>query len=520
MSIFGMFQLSAHKQNQQQKQSESFFPPWTIDALCVVVVVLYFLNFALPAVGGHLADDEIPELYRYWYYGPLKWLWANICFWRDTKTFFRPGGVLYYGMLYHCFGLNPRPYHIAQISILAASIPMLYYLARSLSSSRSVAFLAVLAVCYHAKLISLVFQGSFGYDVLCGFFYFAALTYYIHFRQRDAQLRALQLVGFLVLYVGSLDFKEMAVTLPVIVLIYEVLKSPRWRNWKQFIRWAYSSTIPALIAGLITAVYIYGRIHGPTSLAMAVHYRPQYSSSNFLKSNASFVSQLFYGVPISEKGLLALWAQVFIYAFLRRDRMLRLMAFWIVIVPLPLAFILPIRGGGHLYLLLFGWAMIFGKVASDLIELLCKFSLLIGRTAADAAAGKASQTTLRIAATLVVALFLAIFTRWKNPPSYVRAFQNVGQKTSHVIQAFRALDLRPAPRSGILVKGNPFIPGQGWNARFIPALLWNDHTLRIWMDGLNKLTPQQLENMDYIILLSEFHAEVARAPEPQRRPWR
>src|SRR4030095_1860287 len=211
-------------------------------------------------------------------------------------------------------------------------------------------------------------------------------------------------------------------------LSYEVLKSPRWGDWKQFIRWAYSSTIPALIAGLITAVYIYGRIHGPTSLAMAVHYRPQYSSSNFLKSNASFVSQLFYGVPISEKGLLALWALVFIYAFLRRDRMLRLMAFWVLIVPLPLAFILPIRGGGHLYLLLFGWAMIFGKVASDLIELLCKFSLLIGRTAADAAAGKASQTTLRIAATLVVALFLAIFTRWKNPPSYVRAFQNVGQK--------------------------------------------------------------------------------------------
>jgi hypothetical protein len=128
-----------------------------------------------------------------------------------------------------------------------------------------------------------------------------------------------------------------------------------------------------------------------------------------------------------------------------------------------------------------------------------------------------SQTTLRIAATLVVALSLAIFTRWKNQPSYVRAFQNVGQKTSHVAQAFRSLDLRPAPGSTILVKGNPFIPGQGWNALFIPSLLWNDHSLQIWLDGVNKLTPQQLEKVDYIILLSEFHAEIVRAPESQRR---
>jgi hypothetical protein len=542
MSIFQLFQLSAQKQNQQQQRSEGFPPRLAIDVLCVVVLVLYFLYFALPAIDGHLAEDEIPELYRYWYHGSLKWLWANICFWRETITFARPGGVFYYVPLYHCFGLNPRPYHIAQITILAASIPMLYYLTRSLSSSRSVAFLAVLALCYHVKLISLVFVGSFSYDVLCGFFYFAALTYYIHMRERGAQLRPLQLVGFLALYVCALDFKEMGVTLPVIVLIYEVLKSPRWRDWRQFIGWACSSATPALLAGLITAFYIYGRIHGPRSMATSGHYKPHYSWSNFLKSNAYFVSQLFYGFAVSEKALLALWALVFIYAFLRRDRMLQLMAFWVLIVPLPLAFI-PIRGGGHLYLPLFGWAMIFAKIASDLIALLCKSSLLIGQgapvgaatgaiiggaangrvrgaaigTAAGAAAGKMSPSTFRIAATLMVAFALAIFTRWNNQPSLVRAFRNVGQKTSHVVRAFRSLDLRPAPRSTILVKGNPFIPGQGWDSSFIPALVWNDHSLRIWLDGLNKLTPQQLANMDYVILLSEFHAEVVRAPESQRR---
>jgi len=64
----------------------------------------------------------------------------------------------------------------------------------------------------------------------------------------------------------------------------------------------------------------------------------------------------------------------------RRDRMLRLMAFWIVIVPLPIAFILPIRGGGCLYVLLFGWAMIFARASCDLIAFVAKAFVAHGRS--------------------------------------------------------------------------------------------------------------------------------------------
>ena len=274
--------------------SERAYRDIILDAICVTVLIAYFLYFALPAVGGHFAQDVIPELYRYWHFGPLKWFWANICFWRDTIFFFRPGGVLYCGVLYHCFGLNPRPYHIAQISILAASIPMLYYLTRSLSSSRSVAFLAVLAFCYHVNLISLVFVDSFSYDVLCGFFYFAALTYYIHIRERDAQVHPFQLIAFLALYICALDFKEMAVPLPVIVLIYEFLKCHRWVTRKEFLRWCSSFATPPPMAGLLTTLYIYGKSHGIGSLANLDSYRPRISWHTFTASNAAFVSQLFF----------------------------------------------------------------------------------------------------------------------------------------------------------------------------------------------------------------------------------
>jgi hypothetical protein len=498
------------------------------DASCVAVLIAYFLYFALPSLRGGFREDEMMNMGICWCSGALRSFLANIVFWKlflcpaDALYhlplyLYRPGGALYYLPLYHFFKLDPLPYRIAQIAILAASIPLVYYLSRRLASSRSIAFLAALPLCYHPRLASLVFVGAFIYDVLCGVFYFAALAYYIHIREKDVSLRPLQLLAFLVLYVCALNCKEMAVTLPVIVLIYEFLKSPGWKDWKTFPRWIRSYAGPSLIAGLLTVFYIYGKTHGSGSLASLDPYQPRFSWHNFTASNAKFVGELlFAGHTITPTMLLILWAFVFIYAFVRRDRMLQLMAFWIVIVPLPLAFIVPMRGDAPLYLLLFGWAMIFAKIAFDLITLISKFSAFVehrdrAATARDASS-KASPRAFRIIATLLVALALAVFTQREKQRLSV-PWLSVGAKTSHVIQAFRSLGLRPMHGSRILLLLKENLFQNKWNAFFIASLVWNDHSLRIWVERGDELTPQQQANVDYIISLSEFNADVIRSPE-------
>jgi hypothetical protein len=234
-----------------------------LDAVCVGLLLAYFFHFALPALRGGFGDDEMMNLYLYWLAGPLKSIQANLCFW---STFPRPAGALYYLPLYHFFSLDPLPYRIVQISILAATIPIFFCLAHLLSGSRAVAFLAALAMCYHAHLADLVFGGSFIYDVLCGFFYFAALTYYVHIREKGVGLRRGQVAIFLALYVCALNSKEMAVSLPMMVFIYEALKHPRLDNWKQ-LGWLTGIWRPAFVAALVTAIYIYGKLNGPYSLA-------------------------------------------------------------------------------------------------------------------------------------------------------------------------------------------------------------------------------------------------------------
>src|SRR2546430_3245151 len=265
-------------------KTERAYRGLALDAICVAVLIAYVLHFALPALRGGFREDEMMNMGICWCAGALKSLLPNIVFWKlflcpgcalyELPLYlYRPGGALYYLPLYHFFDLDPLPYRIVQISILVASVPVVFYLSRRLASSRSVAFLAVLALCYHPRLASLVFVGAFIYDVLCGFFYFAALAYYFHFREKGVSLRPVQLFGFLALYICALNCKEMAVTLPVIVLIYEFLKSHSWADSKAFLRWIWSYATPSLMAGLLTVFYIYGKLHGSGSLGRFVAFR-------------------------------------------------------------------------------------------------------------------------------------------------------------------------------------------------------------------------------------------------------
>src|SRR5439155_12447555 len=95
------------------------------------------------------------------------------------------------------------------------------------------------------------------------------------------------------LYICALNSKEMAVSLPVIVLIYELLKSSRWASWNAFLSWTRLDAAPALIGGAITAFYVYSKIGGTASTTISESYRPIYSWHNFVTSNARFVGELY-----------------------------------------------------------------------------------------------------------------------------------------------------------------------------------------------------------------------------------
>ena len=95
----------------------------------------------------------------------------------------------------------------------------------------------------------------------------------------------------------------------------------------------------------------------------------------------------------------------------------------------------------------------------------------------------------------------------------IRAWLNVGLKTLHVIQALRSLDLHPSPGSMILLRPESRFYQNKHYPLFVASLVWNDHSLRIYVAGANQVTEQQIAKMDYIISLTEFQGKLLLTPE-------
>jgi hypothetical protein len=526
--------------SKSQRLSRTIAP----DLILVTLLIAYFLHFALKSLPAHFRGDDLMNMAHHWSAGMLQSIRANLFFWTSSG---RPFGAFYYLPLHHFFDLNPMPYRVVTITLLTATIPIAYSLARSLSSSRWIAFLTIVPWCYHPRLAPLVFVDAFIYDVLCSLFYLAALAWYIGIRETGRSLNLLELFGCLALYVCALNSKEMAVTLPVIVLIYEATNYYQQPNRQTLFRWLARDASPALIAGLITAVYCYAKLYGPEGVYAHPQgsgaYIPHYSWHAFGRANAAFWSQLVYLAPthvVPPRTVFAAWAAVFLYAFLKRDRLMVLMGCWVVITPLPLAFLVPLRNNSSLSLVLFGWAMILAKLASDLISLISESSIVTGRRSMVAAAmgaiaggtftGKLSaavvaatagavavrlpKAILRVVATLIIAIGLAIHAERQNQRKVAKLLR-IGEKESHLIQAFRTLNLRPKPGCRILLVENPFADapvGGPWYPLFIATLLWHDHSLTIYQEGLHKLNAHQIANMDYILAVHEHKVDVLRQP--------
>lgn len=433
----------------------------------------------------------------YWFRGDLRMLVANVSFWTAE---YRPLAAFYYLPLHHFFGLGPKPYHIARLIILAINGVLIFCLARLLTRSRLAAGATVLLSCYHAKAANLVYWSSFIYDVLCGTFFFAALAFYLAVRRRRPALSGRHTLIFLLLYICALNAKEMAVSLPVLVLFYELITFPP-ANWKAstLVEYCRRQCAPALLAGLFTALYIHGKTTGPNALSNMEAYRPVYTFARFQSSNAHYLSEIFYVELSNPRTLWLVWGALFYLAWRRYDPILRLAALWVVLTPLPIAF-LSGRGAACLYIVIVGWAI----VASVLFV---RFARVVARQPLLQRIPP-SWTVTALSCICVALVFHETRQHHiKEQPGWMITTED---KTWRVIRQLQALHLHPKHGSNIVFLDNPF---NGYELLFIAELLWNDHSVNITLQDYAHHTPEQLAKMDYAFASSHDRIELIVGPK-------
>jgi tetratricopeptide (TPR) repeat protein len=132
---------------------------------------------------------------------------------------YAPLSTLSYHLEYNLFGLNPAPYHATNLLLHAVNALLSFFLFRAWGAGRLAAFVAALVFALHPMKVHSVAWVTERRDVLCGFFFLAALLAYGKYLTTGrGKPYAVHLACFLL----ALLAKPVAVVMPAVLLLWDV----------------------------------------------------------------------------------------------------------------------------------------------------------------------------------------------------------------------------------------------------------------------------------------------------------
>ncbi len=343
---------------------------WPV-ATGLVGILIYFFLLSHHGLRTYFDSDDLMnlvQLHGYW-----RWPW-----WRNaleavaivTPTY-RPMGDVFYRTLYGVFGFHPLPFRAACYALMVLNLGLFFRFARMLTGWCKAALLGTLVFSFHAALESLYFSTGTVYDILCVFFTLAAFISYARVRSSGRELHVRDIVIFLLLYGGALDSKEMAASLPLALVLYEVILAPRVPS----LGW-WHRALPVLLAGLLTVAALAAKT---STLSDNSGYLPRPSPAYLLSNAGHYVGLLFFlEQPLGQAKLIWLAVLAAIACVAARRPVALFGLCYGLIALLPVLPILP-RGGYVLYLPLVGFALFCGEMFAAAMDAVPRFLALGAR---------------------------------------------------------------------------------------------------------------------------------------------
>jgi hypothetical protein len=435
-----------------------------------LVIATYLLIFAGDGLFAYFTPDDMMNLYDSWF-RPLV----------ETDRYL---GTLVYRGLFAAFGLNPLPYRLVCLLLLAGNIALLYQFCLRVTNSREIGALACLLGAYHAHLADLYYSTGTIYDLLCAAFFLSA---FLWITRPDVQFDRKRIGVFLLLYIAALNSKEMAITLPAIVLIYDVLYRRPLRVTDEA-----RMMIPAC---LVSAAFLLFKIAGPRHMMENSAYRPVFTWATFVDNWQHYSFDLLYGrVSFTPLRVVLLWAILLaIIALLRRRESLFAFLFLFGVM-LPVAFI-PQRGFFAIYLTLPGW-------------------YLFAAAAIVAARDSFAAPRLALQAATFALMALILFPlHWRQKP-----LGNQWVAEAHATVRGVAGHLRevagPLPRAAkVLFVSDPY-PKDEWMLTFIFRLYYRDAEIRVDRARAMRVPPDAEAQASYDRLFITDGRTLTALPHP------
>jgi hypothetical protein len=407
-------------------------------------LVAYFFWFAGRGLWARFTGDDLMNLNFHLTPSLPELLRSNLTYW---TTAYRPMGGIFYVAIYRLAGFHPMPFRAVCFALLLANLWLLYRVCLRLTGRHEIALLATMLATYHAWMVNLYYSTGTIYELLCFGFYFAAFDYYLGIRQTGQTLKFRQWAVFLGLYICALNSKELAVTLPLSLLCYELI----WHEWK-------ASARGVTISALVTLPFVIGKLTGPDSLVANPLYRPAISASRYLHTLPLYVNVLFYRDHVFRSGnTMVVVVAMLALAVWRKSRPLLFAWCFILFSVLPFIFV-PHYSGFFMYLPMAGWAL----YAATCIEML-------------------RERFARHVPVVVVVVLLALALaplHARESHRTMQVFTSADLPTTEMIAQLRRL--QPSLPKGALVffESDPF-PPKTFSLAFLVRLVYDDLTIQV-----------------------------------------
>ncbi len=357
------------------------------------------------------------------------------------SNYFRPLYMLFYWVFWKSFFFTPLPYHIFSWSLHLANLVLIFWLLRVVSGSAYAAGLMAILYSYQLTFREIYFNFACLGEPLCALLMLAGLLLYIFKRESMAGL-----LGCCILFFLALKTKEMAVTMPVILCLYELmvkgenlhglLPGADFFQRREALQWLRGLGMRLLIPIVLTVLYLAIKIHDMGRLVSEAApysrthpYFLDFSVDSLLNGYAWYWNVLL-GWQLDPTVWLILWLGLAGLLLLSRNRW---GLFWLAFI--FIAFV-PVIGMVNRRLPYY-WYIPFLGVA-------CLGSLLVARLQAMMAA----RISHRFCVSIGVLLFLAVsFFQWRHQSVITRIqmvwVNGVTAENRRFVQTLQALPFPP-----------------------------------------------------------------------------
>ena len=201
---------------------------------------------------------------------------------------YRPVSSLSYFLIYTIAGLDPFFYHLASLILHTINVVLVYWLANLILKNQLGALLAGLLFACHPALTEAVNCIDFNDDPLAALFFLLSLVFYI---QLKGQAVRSNLGGYslaLICYFLGLMSKEMAITLPALIVLYDVVLRDDQQD---------PLSIKDLLTTLKKRAYYYSGFLAVSLVYLSIRFFILNNSSRYLQSSHGNLAERILYLP-------------------------------------------------------------------------------------------------------------------------------------------------------------------------------------------------------------------------------